>query len=352
MVMALGARQLARRPLRYTRAALLLMLAAALGTFATAYAATWARSQTDQAAYAAPSDVRLVLTPYADLTPAALASAYRQVPGVTAAVPVIRGAVDVGRAITAAPLVAVNADTAAAVTTFPADASGGSLPGLLDQLGTARAADAGAVLQGNPLRLGVTIDAHFTAPDGFPALAGRRQRGSRDGRRDHRGRVPAALLRPRGAARGRRAARRDPAWRRRRGHDRPPPGPLRVEALEVVIVPKSDTPVFGTVDLRGLSERQSATGQDWTAVPFDPGASGWKLFRSDEQGIQPYRAPGGSPGRIQVGTDEIIFQGNPPVTYRFTAAQVDAPYPDWPGATSSSRAAQRSATRSRSSTAS
>ena len=53
LVASLGGRQLARRPLRYTRAALLLILAAALGTFASAHAATWTRSQADQAAWTA-----------------------------------------------------------------------------------------------------------------------------------------------------------------------------------------------------------------------------------------------------------------------------------------------------------
>ncbi|HET9344894.1 MAG TPA: FtsX-like permease family protein, partial [Candidatus Limnocylindrales bacterium] len=53
LVASIGARQLARRPLRYTRSALLLMLAAALGTFAASDAATWAASQEDQATYAA-----------------------------------------------------------------------------------------------------------------------------------------------------------------------------------------------------------------------------------------------------------------------------------------------------------
>jgi hypothetical protein len=59
LVGPLGGRQLARRPLRYTRSALLLMLAAGLATFATAHAATWSRSQADQAAYRAAADVRV-----------------------------------------------------------------------------------------------------------------------------------------------------------------------------------------------------------------------------------------------------------------------------------------------------
>ncbi len=45
LVASLGSRQLARRPLRYTRSALLLMLAMSMGVFALSYATTWASSQ-------------------------------------------------------------------------------------------------------------------------------------------------------------------------------------------------------------------------------------------------------------------------------------------------------------------
>jgi hypothetical protein len=90
LVAPLGARQLARRPLRYTRSALLLMLAAALGTFAGAYGSTWTRSQADQAAHRVGMDVRLVVSGFPDLPDWALGSAYRAVDGVRAAEPVSR----------------------------------------------------------------------------------------------------------------------------------------------------------------------------------------------------------------------------------------------------------------------
>ena len=67
LIGSLGARQVARRPLRYTRAALLLILAAALGTFASAHAATWTQSQADQAAWTAGSDVRIEPGPQSDV---------------------------------------------------------------------------------------------------------------------------------------------------------------------------------------------------------------------------------------------------------------------------------------------
>ncbi len=82
LVGSLGGRQLARRPLRYTRAALLLMLAAALGTLAAAHAATWSRSQADQATYQAAGDIRVVAADYSKLPTWAAGPLYRSIPGV------------------------------------------------------------------------------------------------------------------------------------------------------------------------------------------------------------------------------------------------------------------------------
>ena len=59
LVPSLGSRQLARRPLRYTRAALLLMLAMAMGVFAVSYTWTWAASQRDQATFQIGADLRV-----------------------------------------------------------------------------------------------------------------------------------------------------------------------------------------------------------------------------------------------------------------------------------------------------
>ena len=59
LVPSLGSRQLARRPLRYTRAALLLMLAMAMGVFAVSYTWTWSASQRDQATFQIGADLRV-----------------------------------------------------------------------------------------------------------------------------------------------------------------------------------------------------------------------------------------------------------------------------------------------------
>ena len=110
VVGSLGSRQLARRPLHYTRTALLLILAVSLGVFALSYAATWSSSQEDQATYQVGADVRAVAInrPGVNQT---LPVDYAAIPGVQAAMPVERiaggaslasGSVDVVLAIDAA----------------------------------------------------------------------------------------------------------------------------------------------------------------------------------------------------------------------------------------------------------
>ena len=75
------------------------MLAAALGTFAASDAATWAASQQDQATYRAAADLRVTTSDYSDLPSWAVGPAIRSIDGVEAAVPIVRGPLDVGRAI-------------------------------------------------------------------------------------------------------------------------------------------------------------------------------------------------------------------------------------------------------------
>ena len=118
IVPPLGARQVARRPLRYTRSALLLVLAAALGTFAAASAATWSRSQVDQAAYRAAGDVRVVLSDYPKLPAWALGAAYRALPGVTEATPVSTQSLDIGRTVRDGRLLAIDPNAVGRIVMF------------------------------------------------------------------------------------------------------------------------------------------------------------------------------------------------------------------------------------------
>ncbi|HJP87484.1 MAG TPA: FtsX-like permease family protein [Candidatus Limnocylindrales bacterium] len=142
LLTSLGARQLARRPLRYTRSALLLVLAVSMGVFALSYAATWAGSQRDQAIYQAGADVRMAAaaTP-AGLPTWALAGALADQPDVAAATPVERITDGVKFAATgSADLLALDAATAGKVVLLRDDATATPFNDLLQPLLAARPA--------------------------------------------------------------------------------------------------------------------------------------------------------------------------------------------------------------------
>ena len=142
LVAPLGARQLSRRPLRYTRSALLLMLAAALGTFAGAYASTWTQSQADQADYSTASDVRATVSDFPDVPSWAIGEAYRSVDGVEAGVAVARDRFDLQQA-GGGTILAVDAEAAPEVVTMRPDLADEPLPELMARLVDRRPASTG-----------------------------------------------------------------------------------------------------------------------------------------------------------------------------------------------------------------
>jgi len=158
LVAALGARQLSRRPLRYTRAALLLMLASALGTFAGAYASTWTQSQADQSAYRTASDVRIEVAGFPDLPRWAIGQAYRSVDGVDAAIPVARESFDVQDGSGA--ILALAAAEAAGRMSFRPDLADQPIDDLMGRLEGGGPPAAGVPLEGEPVgfTVGVTSE--------------------------------------------------------------------------------------------------------------------------------------------------------------------------------------------------
>jgi hypothetical protein len=140
LVASLGSRQMARRPLRYTRSALLLMLAMSMGVFALSYAATWSNSQRDQAAYQAGADARVLPGRTLGSLPAwALPSAYASLAGVAAISPVERISGGVGFAAGgSADLLALDAATGSGVVRFRGDESSDSLDALFQPLAAER----------------------------------------------------------------------------------------------------------------------------------------------------------------------------------------------------------------------
>ena len=161
LVASIGARQLSRRPLRYTRSALLLMLAAALGTFPPD-AATWAASQEDQATYAAAADLRDDVRLH---RPAGMGIG----PGGPLAGRRDGGRPDRPRADrrrpgdSQRPAARVRPGDGAGPRELPGRRRRGDLPPLLGRLAEERPPTKSVPVDGSPLRLAVVVDAAITA---------------------------------------------------------------------------------------------------------------------------------------------------------------------------------------------
>ncbi len=140
LVASLGSRQLARRPLRYTRSALLVMLAMSMGVFALSYAATWSSSQRDQAQYQAGAQVRVQPGSSSSVLPAwALPGAYAGLASVERASPVERITDGILLADSgSADLLAFDANTAAGIVLLRSDESAQPLDDLMHALRAGR----------------------------------------------------------------------------------------------------------------------------------------------------------------------------------------------------------------------
>ena len=301
LVPALGGRQLARRPLRYTRAALLLVLAAALGTFASAHAATWTTSQADQAAFAAGADVRLKEPDSPGLAGWATGESIRALPGVVAATPIVAGGASVGTAVRDATLLAVDGTALADIVRLREGEAADGTVATLRALATNR--DAGANAAGVPIpdgtkRLSVTLDADLAALEGFAPIT-KGYEGVRaeavvldaDGRlanlegsavpvdaKGSRSVIPLVPARGAGAFRG----------------------PLRLIALEIraaVDAPDPESFAGGPITLHALATSPDADGDAWTETPIGELSGRWM----QDDGLSP-RAPvtPTRPGRLEV----------------------------------------------------
>ena len=320
LVASIGARQLARRPLRYTRSALLLMLAAALGTFAAADAATWAASQQSQAAYSAAADLRMTLSDYSDLPSWAVGPAARAIDGVEAAAPIVRGPLDSGRSIRSGQLLALNPATAPQLVNYPDAAAAAALPPLLEQLAAQRPPTKAVPIEGNPLRLALVVDAAIAAdptvtqdpdaPDASPTPAPVMPP-------DWRG-IDVTLLLEDGDGRlhkveGTTAGLMTGAGQRIEvpltadldGQRVAYPGPAKLEGVELSFRMPTDMVGIGTLDVLGVDASDSLTGDaDWRDIGWKPSTDGfhWSAMRFGS--AVAFRPPPGSPNRIFFGFDE------------------------------------------------
>jgi hypothetical protein len=159
LVPALGARQLSRRPLRYTRAAALLILAMAMGVFAASYAFTWTASQRDQATYQVGAAVRVQPGRGLGSSPEwAMDRRLAAIPGVTAVLPVERESATLPVGSRTGRIVALDAAVAPAVVVMRPDVSGTSLAELMAPLAAGRPTVTAVPLPGSPEQLRLTVD--------------------------------------------------------------------------------------------------------------------------------------------------------------------------------------------------
>lgn len=156
-VSALGLWQLARRPRAYSRSVLLLVLAVAIGVFATTYASTWHRSQVDQAEHSAGADLRVEPSGVpSSPTTIDLASSYTRAGGDEALAAVSDSfSIGAGGSETAT-LLALDADRAGRVVRVRDDFAPSSLGSLLGRLAEERGSLGSQPLPGRPTRLALT----------------------------------------------------------------------------------------------------------------------------------------------------------------------------------------------------
>lgn len=152
VVSALALWQVARRPDRYSRSALLLMTAVALGVFASSFSVSWTTSQHDQAAHQVGADAKFLVRRSADALPDFhLRSTLEDSPGISTALPVLQQRGPVTRGVQGRFVVTDAASLATVVRPRPDIA--GDLEGLAERMDEGRVSLPAIVLPGEPAAL-------------------------------------------------------------------------------------------------------------------------------------------------------------------------------------------------------
>ena len=329
LVGSLGTRQLARRPLRYTRASLLLMLAMSMGVFAVSYASTWINSQRDQAQFQVGADMRVEPARGPSALPGwAVSTAYASPDGVHGSMPVERQRIQVRRGADAGELLAIDADVASRIVSIRPDLSSASLQSTVQPLIDARPVAPSVPVPGTPQRLLVNAVAAFDRIEGSGFVFGFGGFGPEtDGPvdpatlgtplavrvfvLDARGLIhrfvaapvalaaePIPVVVPLSAATAQARASVADAGATLSY-------PIAVIGVDLVIsLPRGMVATAGTIGLDGVAASESLEGDDWR--PLDPDAAGtWQLGWSQGPGagisIVPSELVVG--GRMAVGSE-------------------------------------------------
>lgn len=282
LVPALGAWQLARRPLAYARSALLLMLAIAIGIFALSYSSTWALSQQDQANYQVGADVRVqpdirtgIAIPQYDL-----AQAQGQINGVRSTMPVLRDYLETSGNNTNGRILALDATQASGIVDFRGDLSSDPFPAMMRKLAAGRPKLATIPIPGKPQRLAFDVNLTLDPlPKGTPIPRGGADlspmlsltladaRGMlfnlpplsfNDDDQMHRLIVPIAFSAPEGQV-------------------MTPQYPISIANVELDVHPIGGIPRSGRFDLQAIQTSPSLDGNDWAPAPLARNQVNWAV---------------------------------------------------------------------------
>lgn len=154
-LIALGAWQIARRPLVYSRAMLLLLLAIGIGIFTTAYTQTWQQSQVDQANHRIGADIRVRPDTRMSRTiePMTLTGAHSLLDGVEASMPVNERLEQFGDIRDLGSLVMIDTEHAEETVLLRDDLRPPDYGDLLQEMRDSRPELEAAMLPGEPARI-------------------------------------------------------------------------------------------------------------------------------------------------------------------------------------------------------
>ena len=317
---ALGAWQVARRPQRYARAALLLILALGIGLFAAAYSRTWGQSQADQADYQVGADLRVEPSRRFGSTLGAyqLPGAYAALPGVQASMAGVRRREELSRTIGVSDLLLIDSAQAVSIIQFRPDLADEPFADLMARLARGRPTLATVAIPSEPRRLALDLRATrlprdpnarnpaplaaiLTIQDGTGMLY-RLQLGTlrADGQLE-RLLVPLAVPLPGGAS-------AQPAY------------PIAVVGIELsTAAARLDVPT--QIDLLALRTSAADNGDAWDDLPLDRDPARWQLQHSDltavirPPAVAPLPAAPDAMLSVRLETGATSFQTPYPVSF-------------------------------------
>lgn len=173
VVSALAAWQVARRPVRYARSSLLLIIAIGVGFFAASYSKTWATSQRDQAAHTVGSEFQVIPDPSPDATlgDLVLATSHETLAGVKASMPVQRTSGSLASGDRPVQFLLIDAAKANEVVRIRPDLAPG-FDDLMSRLVDHRPTIASVPLPGEPSALEFYFDTTEIPPEDEPRIMG------------------------------------------------------------------------------------------------------------------------------------------------------------------------------------